>query len=71
MRNSECGMGRDARRLHSAFRIRHSALIWSPRLVARQRLLLFREALICLSYSGMVAPDSQAVGRTKVGPSAR
>ena len=25
---------------------------WSPRLVARQRLLLFREALICLSYSG-------------------
>ena len=25
---------------------------WSPRLVSRQRLLLFREALICLSYSG-------------------
>src|SRR5215471_14066679 len=27
-------------------------VIWSPRLVSRQRLLLFREALICLSYSG-------------------
>src|SRR5882724_7913567 len=25
-------------------------LVWSPRLVSRQRLLLFREALICLSY---------------------
>ena len=25
---------------------------WSPRLVSRQRLLLFREALIYLSYSG-------------------
>jgi len=25
---------------------------WSPRLVARQRLLVFSEALICLSYSG-------------------
>ena len=25
---------------------------WPPRLVSRQRLLLFREALICLSYSG-------------------
>src|SRR6266704_2616624 len=27
-------------------------LEWSPRLVSHQRLLLFREALICLSYSG-------------------
>ena len=27
-------------------------LKWSLRLVLRQRLLLFREALICLSYSG-------------------
>lgn len=27
-------------------------LKWPPRLVSRQRLLLFREALICLSYSG-------------------
>ncbi len=37
---------------HSAFFTLHSALNWSPRLVSRQRLLLFREALICLSYSG-------------------
>ncbi len=29
---------------------------WSPRLVSRQRLLLFREALICLSYSGVGCP---------------
>src|ERR1043166_4975257 len=28
------------------------SLVWSPRLVSRQRLLLFKEALICLSYSG-------------------
>ncbi len=27
-------------------------LKWSPRLVSRQRLLVFSEALICLSYSG-------------------
>ena|SRR5689334_19945080 len=26
---------------------------WPPRLVSRQRLLVFSEALICLSYSGM------------------
>src|SRR6266404_2408753 len=26
---------------------------WSPRLVSRQRLLVFSEALICLSYSGV------------------
>ena len=25
---------------------------WSPRLVSRQRLFVFSEALICLSYSG-------------------
>jgi hypothetical protein len=38
---------------HSALRTLNSALFeWSPRLVSRQRLLLFREALICLSYSG-------------------
>ena len=37
---------------NSAFRTLHSAFKWSPRLVSRQRLLLFREALICLSYSG-------------------
>ena len=35
---------------NSAFRTPH--VKWSPRLVSRQRLLLFREALICLSYSG-------------------
>ena len=28
---------------------------WSPRLVSRQRLLGFNEALICLSYSGVLA----------------
>ena len=39
-------------RVASEFRIPHSACKWSPRLVSRQRLLLFREALICLSYSG-------------------
>jgi hypothetical protein len=30
----------------------HNAKKWSPRLVSRQRLLGFSEALICLSYSG-------------------
>ena len=30
----------------------HSTFKWSPRLVSHQRLLLFREALIYLSYSG-------------------
>ena len=29
-------------------------LKWSPRLVSRQRLLVFSEALICLSYSGFL-----------------
>ena len=28
---------------------------WSPRLVSRQCLLLFRQALICLSYSGRIS----------------
>ena len=36
--------------LHFAFYILH--LSWPPRSVSRQRLLFFREALICLSYSG-------------------
>ena len=36
----------------SAFRNLPSAFKWSPRLVSRQRLLGFSEALICLSYSG-------------------
>src|SRR5881396_3433150 len=30
---------------------------WSPRLVSRQRLLVFTEALICLSYSGDGSPS--------------
>src|SRR5437667_9439975 len=30
---------------------------WSPRLVSRQRLLVFSEALICLSYSGNGSPS--------------
>src|SRR6185436_8350450 len=34
---------------------------WSPRLVSRQRLLVFSGALICLSYSGgMVVPAGNA-----------
>ena len=35
---------------------------WSPKLVSRQRLLGFNEALICLSYSGMkvVVPRGNA-----------
>src|SRR2546422_5696329 len=36
---------------------------WSPRLVSRQRLLVFSEALICLSYSGrqeLVVPRGNA-----------
>jgi hypothetical protein len=36
--------------LHSPLQTLH--LKWPPRLISRQRLLLFREALICLSYSG-------------------
>ena len=32
--------------------LRAWSLKWSPRLVARQRLLVFSEALIYLSYSG-------------------
>ena len=33
---------------------------WSPRLVSRQRLLVFSEALICLSYSGETGPPSRS-----------
>ncbi len=36
---------------------------WSPRLVSRQRLLLFREALICLSYSGRSSPSLDWLSR--------
>src|SRR5213594_4977935 len=35
---------------------------WSPRLVSRQRLLVFSEALICLSYPGKLACQPQPVG---------
>ena len=41
----------------------HSAVKWSPRLVSRQRLLLFREALICLSYSGVRSCARPYIGR--------
>ena len=34
---------------------------WSPRLVSRQRLLVFSEALICLSYSGRLRPAKMVV----------
>src|SRR5438034_6045665 len=54
MQNSECRM-QNSRRRHFSFSILNSALCikeWSPRLVSRQRLLVFSEALICLSYSG-------------------
>ena len=33
---------------------------WPPRLVSRQRLLVFSEALICLSYSGKLARRAEA-----------
>ena len=39
---------------------------WSPRLVSRQRLLLFREALICLSYSGKRCAAASGVGAKAV-----
>src|SRR5216684_8401190 len=55
-----------------AFCILHSAFRWSPRLVSRQRLLLFREALICLSYSGMnvVVPAGNAPASSGYQPGA-
>ena len=43
---------------------------WSPRLVVRQRLLLFREALICLSYSGMVVSAGNAPASSGYQPGA-
>ena len=39
---------------------------WSPKLVSRQRLLVFSEALICLSYSGVMARRAEAQ-RAKAG----
>ena len=53
MKNAEwqpTGRRRKSSIFHLAFYILH--LSRPPRLVSRQRLLLFREALICLSYSG-------------------
>src|SRR5438046_6585103 len=53
---------------HSAFCILNSAFKWSPRLVSRQRLLGFSEALICLSYSGkkkLQAPTTKLQRSTK------
>src|SRR5207247_1172641 len=43
---------------------------WSPRLVSRQRLLVFSEALICLSYSGMVVPAGNAPASSGYQPGA-
>ena len=48
MRNSECGI----QPMRSGGLTPQSAMEWPPRLVSRQRLLGFSEALICLSYSG-------------------
>ena len=57
-------MGPAERAIHPSIQCSiNPVLIWSPRLVSRQRLLLFREALICLSYLGMCgklqAPNSK------------
>ena len=41
---------------------------WSPRLVSRQRLLVFSEALICLSYSGNWFGKPNLGERTMVVP---
>ncbi len=41
---------------------------WSPRLVSRQRLLVFSEALICLSYPGKVACQAVAGEQRLVVP---
>ena len=59
----KAGLGFQWERVAPEFRIPHSACKWSPRLVSRQRLLLFREALICLSYSGNGRPGGNAPRR--------
>ena len=41
---------------------------WSPRLVSRQRLLVFSEALICLSYSGNWLAEPKLGERSMVVP---
>ena len=43
---------------------------WSPKLVSRQRLLVFGEALICLSHSGKMARRAEA-RRAKAGRAGR
>ena len=44
---------------------------WLPRLVSRQRLLVFSEALICLSYSGeLVVPAGNAPASSGYQPGA-
>ena len=43
---------------------------WSPRLVSRQRLLVFSEGVICLSYSGMVVPAGNAPASSGYQPGA-
>ena len=56
---------------YSALCILNSAFEWSPRLVSRQRLLVFSEALICLSYSGeMVVPAGNAPASSGYQPGA-
>ena len=41
---------------------------WSPRLVSHQRLLVFSEALICLSYSGKWLAEPKLSERRLVVP---
>jgi len=52
MKSAWCRVNGNGAIFHSAVCIPHSSFNWSPRLVSRQRLLVFSEALICLSYSG-------------------
>ena len=44
---------------------------WSPRLVSRQRLLVFSEALICLSYSGKWLAEPKLGERKLVVPAGK
>src|SRR5438045_1361923 len=60
--------------VHVSFCARQSGIgfEWFPKLVSHQRLLLFREALICLSYSGMnvVVPAGNAPASSGYQPGA-
>ena len=51
--------------LDSVIRNLQSAFKWSLRLVLRQRLLVFSEALICLSYSGVLAHGEHCPAKPK------